>query len=111
MADPGELRRDGLIADLIFFQALNQFPRVQIIANGVNDHTVPYPTASFDTVDPFTDWRQQGIEVQVDEDGVMQGWKCGTPQPKKRWRYNVGSLPPVLRYRFPFNYVCDIRSS
>lgn len=93
----------------------------------IKDHTVPYPSALIETSDPFLNWEDQGVEVEANEDGIMQSWRLGAkddgddddeglstgrPKGKKRARTKlnwasrmVGNLPPVLRYRFPFNYV------
>lgn len=74
----------------------------------IHDHTVPYPTAAIDTEDPFVDWEQQGLQVDADENDLIRTWTRpqGTIIIKRKgvpdW---VGTLPPVLRFRFPFNYV------
>ena len=85
------------------------------LTSRIKDHTVPYPSASIDTADHFVDWEDQGLEVEADEAGIIQSWRrgddgtasgSGKRKPRKKpWHFSVGNLPPVLRYRFPFNYV------
>jgi len=74
----------------------------------IKDDTVPYPSAAIDTVDHFTEWQDQGIEVESDSDGIMSSWRrvqeLRKPV-KKGWASKLGTLPPVLKYRFPYNYV------
>jgi len=74
----------------------------------IKDDTVPYPSAAIDTIDHFTEWQEQGIEVESDADGIMKSWKRNDElrRPvKKGWGSKLGTLPPVLKYRYPFNYV------
>lgn len=74
----------------------------------INDHTVPYPSAAIETIDHFAGWQEQGLEIETDERDIIQTWrrpvKPSLPQ-KRKWSSAIGSLPPVLRFRFPFNYV------
>ncbi|KAK6906990.1 hypothetical protein I203_100979 [Kwoniella mangroviensis CBS 8507] len=63
MADP----------DHVFIQALKKFPKVMIIANGCEDQTVPYPTASISSSDPFSDLSI--LDIEVDDDHIVQSWK------------------------------------
>jgi hypothetical protein len=128
MADPSESRYYGQLSSslsaLIFSKALGQFERIQIFANGwvkcpgdladdlnrVNDHTVPYPSAAIETVDHFAEWENQGLEVEADEADIITSWSAPPPdtlevKKKRGWGVSIGTLPPVLRYRFPFNYV------
>ncbi len=84
----------------------------------INDNTVPYPSAAFDTVDHFVEWKDQGVKVVTDEDGIVQSWHKANQvdgvtvfkKKNKGWGFAVGRLPPVLQYRFPFNYVSDLLS-
>jgi hypothetical protein len=46
----------------------------------VQDRTVPYPTASFSSSDPFADHDETGIIVDADADGVVLGWRPGRPR-------------------------------
>lgn len=74
----------------------------------INDNTTPYPTAAIETVDHFIEWKEQGIEVDADKAGIVRSWHKteGDKKPvKKNLGAYVGTLPPVLRYSFPFNYV------
>lgn len=83
----------------------------------IKDDTVPYPSAAIGTVDQFAEWSDRGIEVEADDDGIMLNWHKGKPRNvvKKGWSRSLGTLPPVLRYRFPYNYVnpahCHLRSA
>nr|XP_019012466.1 uncharacterized protein I206_03314 [Kwoniella pini CBS 10737]OCF51247.1 hypothetical protein I206_03314 [Kwoniella pini CBS 10737] len=71
MADP----------DHVFVQALRLFPKVMIIANGCQDNTVPYPTASISYSDPFQDITT--IHVETDEDHIVQSYrKVEYPDPE-----------------------------
>lgn len=91
----------------------------------IKDDTVPYPSAAIDTVDHFTEWADQGIQVECHKDGIMQSWHR-QPYPdlevrksmmarkqkqKKGWTSKLGTLPPVLRYSYPYNYVCSTQAS
>jgi hypothetical protein len=74
----------------------------------IKDDTVPYPSSAIDTIDHFTEWQEQGIEVESDSDGIMTSWARNEElrRPvKKGWGSRIGNLPPVLKYRFPYNYV------
>lgn len=106
---------------LVFSQALQKFEKIQIFANGyvttpvklkfrVNDHTVPYPSSAIETTDHFAEWESQGLRVEADEGDTITSWSAPPPEEvkavkKKGWGISMGTLPPVLRYRFPFNYV------
>ncbi|WWC59357.1 uncharacterized protein I303_101909 [Kwoniella dejecticola CBS 10117] len=97
----------------IFYQGLEKFERLEIYASAINDHSVPYPTATIEPVDHFAQWEQRHISVDSDADGIIQSWSVReddrTEKPKngnkKGWGIKMGTLPPVLRYRFPFNYI------
>jgi hypothetical protein len=91
----------------VFHQALSRFTNVIIYANVVNDATVPFPSAAIELTDPFVQWIERGLEVDADEIGLMSDWHFPVlnKKPKKQWGYHLGSLPPVLRFRWPFNYV------
>jgi hypothetical protein len=74
----------------------------------IKDDTVPYPSAAIETTDHFTEWAEIGIEVESDADGIMRSWRKNGEvkvERKKGWARKLGTLPPVLRYRYPFNYV------
>lgn len=101
--------------------------------NRINDNSVPYPTAAIETVDHFAQWQDQGLVVDCDEAGMIRSWSRGEDEEgqedddyngkakangngdgkergkgrpvKKSLGTYIGTLPPVLRYRFPFNYV------
>ncbi|KAK1926452.1 putative serine esterase-domain-containing protein [Papiliotrema laurentii] len=108
--DPRPLLEIMADPTLIFSKALGQFERIQIFANGVNDHTVPYPSAAIETVDHFAEWENQGLEVEADEADIITSWSAPPPdtlevKKKRGWGVSIGTLPPVLRYRFPFNYM------
>ena len=85
--------------------------------SSVHDHTVPYPTAAIEITDHFLEWEEQGLEIDVDDDGIIQSWdkpiEPGYKSMTKKgsWRKSIGTLPPPLRYRFPFNYVSGERWS
>ncbi|KIR57680.1 lipid particle protein [Cryptococcus bacillisporus CA1873] len=69
----------------VFYHGLEKFERLSLFAAAINDNSVPYPTAAIETVDHFAQWQDQRL---------VKG--LGT---------YIGTLPPVLRYRFPFNYL------
>ncbi|WVR04562.1 hypothetical protein IAU60_001569 [Kwoniella sp. DSM 27419] len=102
----------------VFYQGLEHFDRREIYASAINDHSVPYPTAAIEPVDHFAQWDERNISVEADSDGIIQSWKLEEDddegdkkkrvygqKKKSRWGSSVGTLPPVLRYRFPFNYI------
>ncbi|OCF58917.1 lipid particle protein [Kwoniella mangroviensis CBS 10435] len=106
----------------IFYQGLERFDKLEIYASAINDNSVPYPTAAIESVDHFAQWEELGISVDSDEDGIIQSWtptdngstaededdKNENKNRKKGasgFRMRLGTLPPVLRYRFPFNYI------
>jgi len=80
---------------------------VIVYANVVNDSTVPFPSAAIEETDPFVQWIERGLEVEADDVGLVSDWHYPVLQkkPKKKWGYHLGTLPPVLRFRWPFNYV------
>ncbi|WVF66937.1 hypothetical protein IAT40_001680 [Kwoniella sp. CBS 6097] len=63
MADP----------DQSFVRALRLFPKVMIVANGSQDLTVPYPTASISDHDPFQD--TSSLHIEVDDDHIVQSYR------------------------------------
>nr|ODN96630.1 lipid particle protein [Cryptococcus depauperatus CBS 7855] len=92
----------------VFFQGLEKFERLSIFASAVNDDSVPYPSAAIETLDHFAQWERQGIAVDTDSAGIIKSWsKDGTEVKyvERSWSDRFGTLPPVLRYRFPFNYL------
>ena len=87
----------------------------QGLMSRIKDDTVPYPSAAIDTKDQFAEWSEQGIEVESDSDGIMVSWRKNPElvtkvEKKKGWKSRLGTLPPVLRYRYPYNYVCSFYS-
>ncbi|WVF69924.1 hypothetical protein IAT40_004708 [Kwoniella sp. CBS 6097] len=109
----------------VFYQGLEHFDRREIYASAVNDHSVPYPTAAIEPVDHFAQHEERPFSVEADQDGIISSWrlltddedenkkkisgnfkgKSGNGVKKKGWGIKMGTLPPVLRYRFPFNYI------
>jgi hypothetical protein len=71
----------------------------------VNDHTVPYPSAAIETVDHFAEFKDRNFVVQTDEAGILQMWHAPEATNPSKWYHSVGTLPPVLRFRFPYNLV------
>nr|KIR83289.1 lipid particle protein [Cryptococcus tetragattii IND107] len=69
----------------VFYHGLEMFERLSLFAAAINDNSVPYPTAAIETIDHFAQWQDQRLIKSL-----------GT---------YIGTLPPVLRYRFPFNYL------
>ncbi|KAL1411241.1 hypothetical protein Q8F55_002192 [Vanrija albida] len=55
----------------VYLAALRLFPSVTIIANGVNDLTVPYPTAAIADHDPFIEHEAGAVCVEVDERNIV----------------------------------------
>ena len=82
---------------------------IQLTIRSVKDSTVPYPSAAIEVVDHFAQWDELGIKVDMDEDHIIQSWSRDTNPSRvvkqKPWYHSIGTLPPFLRYRFPFNYV------
>lgn len=81
-----------------------------MLTKRIKDDTVPYPSAAIDTTDHFAEWSEHGIEVESDSDGIMVSWRRNPElvtkvEKKKGWKSRLGTLPPVLRYRYPYNYV------
>ncbi|EIW68769.1 hypothetical protein TREMEDRAFT_31933 [Tremella mesenterica DSM 1558] len=105
--DPRPLLEIMADPNLVFIQALKKFKTIQIFANGINDHTVPYPSAAIELTDPFTSW--ETLDVTVDENGLLRSWEYGSDtKGLKReggWRRRLGSLPPVFKFGFPYNYL------
>ncbi|WVR04162.1 hypothetical protein IAU60_001161 [Kwoniella sp. DSM 27419] len=63
MADPG----------CTFTRALRLFPKVMIVANGCRDATVPYPTASISSHDPFQD--TSTLHIEVNDEHIVQSYR------------------------------------
>ncbi|ODN77056.1 hypothetical protein, variant 1 [Cryptococcus amylolentus CBS 6039] len=63
--------------DNIFIQALKLFPKSMIVANGTQDLTVPYPTATFSLTDPFAD--PTSIDVEVNDQHIVQSYRPLSP--------------------------------
>ncbi|WVW79800.1 hypothetical protein I302_101770 [Kwoniella bestiolae CBS 10118] len=103
--------------DHVFIQALKLFPKVMIIANGCQDQTVPYPTASFSSQDPFSDLST--VDVETDDDHIVQSWKkVEQPDPDDlpvdhsmedttEWkgRRRQPLPPPFMVFPWPVNYL------
>lgn len=60
---------------MIYYKALSKFPRVTIVANAINDLTVPYPTAAISTHDPFIDYEQTSLRVELEGKTVKEYYK------------------------------------
>lgn len=93
----------------MFHQGLARFAAVHLYANIVNDTTVPFPSASVSTSDPFVQWNERGLVADADDAGIVLpgSWRF-TRQPKhKKWIpiHKLGHLPPFPRFRWPINYV------
>ncbi|KAI0051011.1 DUF676-domain-containing protein [Auriscalpium vulgare] len=105
MADP----------DRVFYQGLTQFKHIRIYANAVNDMTVPYITAAFETEDPFLNHVVDGLDIEYDEKykPVVKSWSIPTapppPPPKPTvftpawFKSYTPPLPPRLQLPFPYN--------
>lgn len=63
------------LLDLAFIHSLQLFPSLQIIANGIHDQTVPYPSAAISTFDPFAEYEKTGVDVHVDETHIVLDWE------------------------------------
>ncbi|EIW79386.1 DUF676-domain-containing protein [Coniophora puteana RWD-64-598 SS2] len=105
--------------DHIFHQALVLFPNLRIYANALNDLTVPYVTAAIDDKDPFGDYENNGLEVEIDEKYkhiiISYNLPATPPPPKEekkdtrswweRVRTSEPPLPPIFPRVFPLNLV------
>lgn len=60
---------------LIYYKALSQFPRVTIVANAINDLTVPYPTAAIVTHDPFIDHERTSLRVELEGKTIKEYYR------------------------------------
>ncbi|GMK57805.1 hypothetical protein CspeluHIS016_0406390 [Cutaneotrichosporon spelunceum] len=103
-----------------YLRALNVFPRIVVIANAVNDLTVPYATAAICTHDPFVDHARDCLCVELEGKTVTRYYKPdpeedeverelipsapATPQPERA--DNRPWLPPVFytNWRGPLRY-------
>lgn len=95
-----------------------QNPKLKLARNRINDNSVPYPTAAIETIDHFAQWQDQRLIVDYNDAGIIRSWSREQHDPppdekerekggrvvKKSLGTYIGTLPPVLRYRFPFNY-------
>jgi hypothetical protein len=106
MADP----------DRIFYRALALFSHIRIYANAINDTTVPYVTAAIEFADPFADYANNGMDIELDETygpRIKSYTIPSSPRPPKptvfsrRWFRSFKSdrpiLPPVFQFPFPLN--------
>jgi hypothetical protein len=103
------MRKSILALELPHHRSYDMYYR-QELTGRIKDDTVPYPSAAIDTTDHFAEWSEQGIEVESDSDGIMVSWRKNPElrsgvERKKGWTSRLGTLPPVLRYRYPYNYV------
>ncbi|XAO27879.1 hypothetical protein I312_106743 [Cryptococcus bacillisporus CA1280] len=101
----------------VFYHGLEKFERLSLFAAAINDNSVPYPTAAIETVDHFAQWQDQRLVVDYNDAGIIRSWSREqqdyTPKAKEKGGRlagkglgtYIGTLPPVLRYRFPFNYL------
>lgn len=101
----------------VFYHGLQKFERLSLFAAAINDNSVPYPTAAIETVDHFAQWQDQRLVVDYNDAGIIRSWSREqqdyTPKAKEKGGRlagkglgtYIGTLPPVLRYRFPFNYL------
>lgn len=106
---------------LSLFAAAYVHPHITLIQTQtgmyrINDNSVPYPTAAIETVDHFAQWQDQRLVVDYNDAGIIRSWSREqqdyTPKAKEKGGRlagkglgtYIGTLPPVLRYRFPFNY-------
>jgi hypothetical protein len=96
-----------LTAEHVWHQALGRFRRVHIYTNVVNDNTVPYPSAAIASADPFVQWVERGLEVDADDAGIVADWRFPSPgaKRKRKIRFHLGSLPPTLRFRWPYSWL------
>ncbi|KIR70329.1 hypothetical protein CNBG_10107 [Cryptococcus deuterogattii R265] len=111
----------------VFYHGLETFERLSLFAAAINDNSVPYPTAAIETIDHFAQWQDQRLIVDYNDAGIIRSWsreqqdypvdekekerekgkgkEKARGRVKKRLKTYIGTLPPVLRYRFPFNYL------
>ncbi|KAH8108868.1 DUF676-domain-containing protein [Phellopilus nigrolimitatus] len=106
----------------LFYQALSLFPNICIYGNAVNDTTVPYVTALIETVDPFAERAETGINVEFDPkyDPIIISYSIpDTPPDHTRpkplsfaWFRAVkpsSFLPPPLQsLKFPLNAIATL---
>lgn len=97
----------------VFHKALARFRDIHIYANLVNDNTVPFPSAAIQMSDPFVKWKERGLQVKHDHQDLAHQWSFPQPDPltvakpkAKQWfNWNIGTLPPTLRFREPYSTV------
>ncbi|KAE8538279.1 hypothetical protein D1P53_005621 [Cryptococcus gattii VGV] len=130
MADPRASRlvytpnQDGKLRNLRTSTLASPHPTLETDTTGmnrINDNSVPYPTAAIETSDHFAQWQDQRLIVDYNDAGIIRSWSREQqdypPHEKERKGKEkgrvvkkslgtyIGTLPPVLRYRFPFNYL------
>ncbi|CAK9783569.1 DUF676-domain-containing protein [Cutaneotrichosporon oleaginosum] len=91
----------------VWHQALARFDQVHVYANTINDNTVPFPSAAIASTDPFVQWTERGLDVDADDAGIVSHWRFphgGAPR-KRKVRFHLGSLPPTLRFRWPYSWM------
>lgn len=108
--------------DDIYFDALSLFPRIVIFANGVNDLTVPYASASISTHDPFINYAKDALCIELEGRTVARYYAPDPDEeevelevapspivtpPNSRLREDRPWLPPVFylnNWRGPLRY-------
>ncbi|KAF9240685.1 DUF676-domain-containing protein [Melanogaster broomeanus] len=103
--------------DRIFYQALLLFPNITVYANAINDLTVPYVTAAIDSSDVFSEYENNGIEIEFHDQykHVIKSYTVSS-SPLRTAKEQPGfftsmknirppPLPPVLQRSFPLNIV------
>lgn len=104
LADPGEsfegsrswggdgesITDNGTMAEHVFLQALKLFPRIQIVANGIHDLTVPYPSATFSLDDPFDGHEHTGLVVETDRNHIVQSWRRPSESERSKLKHHEG---------------------
>lgn len=73
----------------IFLQALKLFPRIQIVANGIHDLTVPYPSATFSLDDPFDGHEHTGLVVDTDRNHIVQSWRKPSESERSKLKHDA----------------------
>lgn len=88
--EDGESNTDnGTMPEHIFLQALKLFPRIQIVANGIHDLTVPYPSATFSLDDPFDGHERTGLVVDTDRNHIVQSWRKPNESDRSKLKHNA----------------------
>lgn len=82
-----------------YLRALNVFPRIVVIANAVNDLTVPYATAAICTHDPFIDHVRDCLCVELEGKTVTRYYAADPEEEEVELELAPSPLPspPVPR--------------